>query len=197
MSNQYTDDTRRLLDTFDAHADRVLAYASRHVDAAAAQDVVSEVFLVAWRRIGDVPDEPLPWLLTVARNTIHNRTRSTARQRRLTERLAALESAAGTSPGADETVLERHAMVGALRELSDVEREALLLTAWDGLGAADAARVAGCSPHAFEVRLQRARSRLRRSYDGPGATSPTTTPAQSTPATPAGATASKTQELTL
>jgi RNA polymerase sigma-70 factor (ECF subfamily) len=49
------------------------------------------------------------------------------------------------------------------------------LVAWAGLTAADAARVAGCSTHAFEVRLQRARARLRRELDeerGTGHTTP-------------------------
>ena len=45
---------------------------------------------------------------------------------------------------------------------TEAEREALLLAAWDGLRSADAARVAGCSVRAFEVRLSRARARLNR-----------------------------------
>ena len=31
--------------------------------------MVAETFLVAWRRLDDVPeDDPVPWLLAVARN---------------------------------------------------------------------------------------------------------------------------------
>jgi len=51
----------------------------------------------------------------------------------------------------------------SLAELTDVEREAVLLVAWDGLVPADAARVAGCSRNAFDARLHRARRRLERS----------------------------------
>lgn len=155
-------DADRLRALFDAHAFRVLAYASRHVDSHSAHDVVSEVFLTAWRRLDDVPADPLPWLLVVARNTIHNRTRSAARQHQLAHRLTTLGAAAATAPAAEDTVVERQAMTAALAALTSVEREALLLTAWDGLAAVDAALVAGCSPRAFEVRLHRARSRLRR-----------------------------------
>ncbi len=158
-------DEVRLCAAFDAYAVRVLAYATRHVDAHTAHDVVSEVFLTAWRRVDDLPAEPLPWLLVVARNMIHNRTRSLSRQQRLADRLAALDAAAATSASAEDTVVEREVMTAALAELSSPEREALLLTAWDGLAAADAAAVAGCSRHAFEVRLHRARARLRRSLD--------------------------------
>jgi len=48
------------------YADRVHAYALRRTTPGAADDVVAEVFLVVWRRLGLVPDEPLPWLLGVA-----------------------------------------------------------------------------------------------------------------------------------
>ena len=166
-------DEARLRAAFDAYAVRVLAYATRHVDAHTAHDVVSEVFLTAWRRVDDLPAEPLPWLLVVARNVIHNRTRSVSRQQRLADRVTALDAATTTSPGADDTVIERQVMTAALAQLSSVEREALLLTAWDGLSAADAAAVAGCSRHAFEVRLHRARARLRRSLND--SDQPTTT----------------------
>ncbi len=141
---------------------RVLAYSYRHVGANAAQDVVSEVFLVAWRRIDEVPADALPWLLVVARNTIGNRRRGSARQQRLTDQLVNLERSSTASSGADEIALERRAMLSALADLSPVEREALLLTGWDGLSVAQAAEVAGCSRRAFELRLHRARNRLRR-----------------------------------
>jgi RNA polymerase sigma-70 factor (ECF subfamily) len=44
--------------------------------------------------------------------------------------------------------------------LSDADREALLLTAWEGLDAEHAALAAGCSTGTFTVRLHRARRRL-------------------------------------
>jgi RNA polymerase sigma factor (sigma-70 family) len=147
---------------FEESSSRVFAYASRHVDSGAAQDVVSEVFLVAWRRIDDIPDDALPWLLVVARNTIRNRRRGIARQQRLADELANLQRSSTATPGADEVALERRAMLAALLELSRTEREAVLLTGWDGLTVIQAAQVAGCSRRAFELRLHRARSRLRR-----------------------------------
>lgn len=141
---------------------RVFAYACRHVGAGAAQDVVSDVFVVAWRRIDEVPEDALPWLLVVARNTIGNRRRGIARQHRLTDELANLQRSSTASAGADEVAIERRAMLAALAGLSCVEREAVLLTGWDGLSVAQAAGVAGCTRRAFELRLNRARNRLRR-----------------------------------
>lgn len=155
----------RLRSLFEQHSTRVLAYAVRQIDAAAAQDVVGDVYLLAWRRIDEVPDPALPWLLVAARNTIHNRRRSMARQQRLAAQLGALERSLSPASGTDEIALERRAMLVALQQLSPTEREAVLLTAWDGLAVTDAAVVAGCSRHGFEMRLHRARSQLRRLLD--------------------------------
>jgi DNA-directed RNA polymerase specialized sigma24 family protein len=138
----------RLTELFERYADRVYAYAARHVELAAAQDIASETFLLAWRRIDDVPDDALPWLLVVARNTIANSRRAHARRPAQISLDAAI-SLAG-SAGADEIVLER---------------QHLLLSAWDGLTSKQAAHVLGCSVRAFDVRLHRARNRLHHEID--------------------------------
>lgn len=142
---------------FDELSPRVYAYVRRQCDAATAQDVVSETFLVAWRRHADVPVSPLPWLFVVARNMISNSRRGELRQDRLARTVAHLDHVAAAP---EDAVIERDLMMSALAELTDLEREALLLIAWDGLTNRDAARVAGCSARAFEVRLSRARARL-------------------------------------
>lgn len=157
---------QRFQDAYDACATRVLAYALRHSDRESAHDVVADVFLVAWRRVDDLPDEPLPWLLVVARHTLANRRRSTLRLSQLEQRLA---DVAGTpcAPAAEDVAVDRSALLHALAQLSELEREALLLVAWDGLSATDAASVAGCSRSAFDARLHRARARLERGSAGP------------------------------
>lgn len=63
------------------HHARVYAYAVSRVGRQLADEVVSEVFLVAWRRLADVPAPALPRLLTVAPNTANSQFRGTARQR--------------------------------------------------------------------------------------------------------------------
>ena len=157
-----TADTARLTELFQRHSRRVYAYARRHVEETHCDDIVSETFLVAWRKPGQLPDEPLPWLIGVARNVIANHRRSTHRADRLW--LSAVrEGWTSTSPSADTAIVERESMIAALSECSEAEREALLLTAWDGLTPEQAALVAGCSSRAFTVRLHRARTRLRTS----------------------------------
>src|SRR5918911_48988 len=73
---------------YEEHSGRVLAYALRRAAPDVAADVVAETFLVAWRRFDDVPAEPLPWLLGVARRVLANRRRSERRLERVRERAA-------------------------------------------------------------------------------------------------------------
>lgn len=153
-------DQERLTALFTDYAPRVYAYARRHCDPVAAQDVVSETFLVAWRRRDDLPDNPLPWLLKAARFTIANARRRETRADRLWDSIAQVAHIMPHPSGAEHEVLERDAMLEALGTLSNLEREALFLVAWDGLSAREAAEVADCSVRAFEVRLSRARARL-------------------------------------
>lgn len=48
------------------YAPAVKAYVLRRAQTSAADDLVVEVFLVCWRRMNEVPLEPLPWLLAIA-----------------------------------------------------------------------------------------------------------------------------------
>ncbi|WP_407320747.1 sigma-70 family RNA polymerase sigma factor [Isoptericola halotolerans] len=133
----------------------------RHTDPDAAQDLLSETFLVAWRRLDDVPADALPWLLVVARNLRRNAARSQVRRRLLTAELTSLENAAPSAAGSPESeVAERDLLLRGLVTLTEREREAILLVAWDGLAPSQAAEVAGCTTAAFHVRLHRARRRL-------------------------------------
>lgn len=145
-----------------SHASRILAYASRQVDAHTAQEIVAETFVVAWRRIDEVPDDPLPWLLVVARNTISNHVRSIARRRSLEVQIAQLVRVMPSHESSEATAAERDAVVRGLRGLSEGDREVLLLAGWDGLTAEEGAVVLGCSPATFRARLSRARRRFER-----------------------------------
>ena len=138
---------------FDAHLRAVSGYARRRAPAAEADDVVAETFLVAWRRLDEVPVEAKPWLLGVARRVLANQRRAALRRAALTDRIARHPVA---PPAAD-----RPPVVRALSLLAERDREVLLLTAWDGLSSDEAAAVLGCSRTAMKVRLHRAKRRLR------------------------------------
>jgi RNA polymerase sigma factor (sigma-70 family) len=143
---------------FRAHHDAVYGFVARRVPGEAVQDVVSETFLTAWRRRADIKGDPLPWLLGVARRTAANGRRGDERRSALRSQLQAEHPPEASLPFVPADM----ALMAALRSLSERDREALMLIAWDDLEHRDAARVMGCSVAAFSVRLHRARGRLRR-----------------------------------
>ncbi|MBN6034055.1 RNA polymerase sigma factor [Amycolatopsis sp. 195334CR] len=139
---------------------RVSAYALHRAPPDLAAEAVDEAFLIAWRKRDRLPaGRELPWLLVTTGNVLANHRRRRAHQDALGVELARL-AAGEVAGGAEQVVLERVTVLAALAELSEREREALMLTEWDGLSGRDAARVAGCSVTAFAVRLHRARRRF-------------------------------------
>jgi RNA polymerase sigma-70 factor (ECF subfamily) len=139
----------------------VRRYVRRRWDAQSTDDVVADVFVVAWRRLPEVPDDPLPWLLGVARRVLANRRRGADRERALRERMRSQWLPAPSAAEGDEAT-GRRAVWEAVGALSERDREVLLLVAWEGLAPARAARVLGISANTFAVRLYRAKRRFRR-----------------------------------
>ena len=113
---------KRFAQTFEEHYRAVTAYALRRTTPAEAEDAVAETFLVAWRRLDELPEEAKPWLLGVARRVLANQRRAAGRRRALTERVA------GAQAGEEEPP-RRPAVLQALGRLSDADREVLLLVA--------------------------------------------------------------------
>lgn len=145
----------------------ILAYALRRVeDREDAADVVAETFLVAWRRLAEVPagTEAKLWLYAVARHTIANLHRSERRRTRLGGRLAeSLRTELATHPGPSDGAAE---VLRAMAGLSGDDRELLLLVSWEGLSPSEAAKVLAISSLAARSRLHRARRRLRVLIEG-------------------------------
>lgn len=147
---------------FEHHFRPVLAYALRRVDEPAdAADVAAETFLIAWRRLADVPPEPDArlWLFGAARRVLSNQRRRERRRGALSERLRGEMSGIAETglPADDTTALVRRAM----RSLKDDDREILALVCWEGLDSAQAATVMGIPPATARTRLHRARGRMR------------------------------------
>lgn len=145
----------RLEAIFREHYEAVLAYARRRAPAEVADDVAAETFAIAWRKADQIPQEPLPWLLGVARRVLSTHQRSTRRRSRLRNRLSPTVEPITPFHVADLRLGE------ALRQLSERDQEALLLVAWEGLAPREAAAVLELTQTGFSVRLHRARRRLR------------------------------------
>lgn len=161
---------------FNACYEPVRRYAARRVAPEAVQDVVSETFLAAWRRRGELDGEALPWLLGIARRVCSTQRRGSARREALRVRLLAEPTALGARVG-DAGGHDPHAsaaggcdpqLVHALASLRERDREALMLVAWDGLDHRTAAAVMGCTTGSLTVRLHRARRRLARALAAEG-----------------------------
>jgi RNA polymerase sigma-70 factor, ECF subfamily len=138
---------------------RIFNYAARHVGASDAHDVAAETFTIAWRRWDDITDPPFAWLLGVARHVVSNHVRTLQRGRRLDDRVRMLTAVTGNSaPHVD--FFARLEALRRLAALGEKEREALLLTAWDGLSTEQAATLLGISPAAVRKRISRARAAI-------------------------------------
>lgn len=158
----------------------VLGYALRRAESREdALDAVAETFATAWRRRADMPagpDEVRPWLFGVARRCLANSARSAGRAGRLGSALAAaLPADAVPDPALlHEHRVEHRAVLDALTELPDHDRELVTLVAWEGLTPTQAAAVLDVAPGTARVRLHRARARLRTAL---GTTAPQEDPA--------------------
>lgn len=141
---------------FRRFAPEVHAYLSRRVRED-ADDLLGEVFVVAWARRGDLPKPELrrAWLYGVARRLI------LANSRKATQLLAASRelSRRGDAQPTDQS--ERDVAVRRVVEsLPPADRELIMLTSWEGLTVAEVAFALGIRPGTARVRLHRARKRL-------------------------------------
>lgn len=163
MKEREREQRRRFDALFQAYHPDVVAYCRwRAGSASDAQDVVAEVFLTAWRRLEDLPegDAARVWLYATARRVIANQRRSTRRRSALVERIV------HTTPPADTPSDPEHSLVHeALRRLGPLDREVLLLSAWEGLSPAEIASVVRCSKITARGRLHRARRRFRSAFE--------------------------------
>lgn len=150
---------------FRQHHPEVLRYAQRRTDAETARDIAAETFVVAWRRLADIPnDHARAWLFATARHLLSNALRSSARRERLSSRLRDLSAEGVSAADLAQRVVDVDYLDRLLSALTDVEREALELVEWDGLSPAEAATAVGCTPAALRVRLFRARRRLMQEH---------------------------------
>ncbi|HET6152810.1 MAG TPA: sigma-70 family RNA polymerase sigma factor [Marmoricola sp.] len=137
-------------------APEVHAYLRRRIGAE-SEDLLGEVFVIAWNRRRDLPRPELhrAWLFGVARRLVlvHLRKQRQSNQAAVDlARQGVLASSA--DPERDSVVLR------AMEALPERDRELIRLTIWEGLTTAEAAVAVAMRPGAARVRLHRARRRL-------------------------------------
>jgi RNA polymerase sigma-70 factor (ECF subfamily) len=162
---------------FERHGRAVYNFAFRRTaNWGTAEDVASEVFLVAWRRRADVAfsgdlESVLPWLLGVATNHLRNIRRGEIRAGAAVARL----DAGASQPDFSEEIVGRLGdeaqMAQVLRVLDDLpeqERDVLALCSWSGLDYEEAAVALAVPVGTVRSRLSRARVHLRELLDSNG-----------------------------
>jgi RNA polymerase sigma factor (sigma-70 family) len=159
---------------FDRHAKAVYNHCFRLTgNWTLADDATSATFLAAWRRrqaVALVHDSALPWLLTVATNTVRDERRSLRRRLSLLERIPAPAPAPDHADDVAERLDDEQRMAEVLAATSDLphaEREALALCVWSGVSYSDAAEVLGIAEASVRSRVSRARARLTKWFSKP------------------------------
>ncbi|MFB6610087.1 RNA polymerase sigma factor [Agromyces sp. NPDC056379] len=152
----------RLEQAYVANAADLLSYFGRRVRIRAdAADLLSETFVVAWRRADRLPPDPEQarmWLFGVARRVLANAARGAIRQSGLADRLRThLETLPAAHDDDDDALDVR----SALDAIPEDQSELVRLVLWDGFTVAEAATILGISETTARGRYQRARARLR------------------------------------
>jgi RNA polymerase sigma-70 factor (ECF subfamily) len=127
-----------------------------------AEDLAQEVFL---RALEAPPQNPKPWLFAVALNLARDEGRRDVRQARKLELLKgeALDVAAPAPDEGLEVSEQRAAVRGALAQLTEQDRSALLLKA-EGFSYEEIASALGLAKGAIGTTLARARRRVVEAY---------------------------------
>ena len=153
---------------YEEHRLPVLAYCMRRTRSADAADACAETFLVAWRRLDDIPQPPatLPYLYGIAGRVLSNHLRAMRRQSRLDAKLRNLGVAPPVDPAALVVQSARdQEVVAAVRKLKPKDREIVMLYAWEDVPRDIIAEMLGMTRAAIDQRIHRSYQRLARILD--------------------------------
>jgi RNA polymerase sigma-70 factor (ECF subfamily) len=157
---------------FDRHGSTLLRFLARRVDPAVAEDLLGEVFRIAFERRSAFEqdrDSARPWLYGIAANLVAKHHRSEARRFRAMARVSAARVSAARlldDDPAERAVAAADAgalwprVVDAIGALPEAERQVLLLFAWEELSYDEIAQALGVPVGTVRSRLSRGRARL-------------------------------------
>ena len=159
---------------FERHAKRIYNYCFRRMgNWSAAEDLVSIVFLEAWRRrdVDLAEGMVLPWLYGVATNVCRNASRSQRRYQRALQRLPPPEPTPDFGGDVDARLddeAQMQVVLAHLGRLRKEEQDVLWLCAWSELSYEEAAIALDVPVGTVRSRLSRARAHLRELGYEPG-----------------------------
>ena len=152
---------------FDRHGSTLLRFLARRVNPADAEDLLGEVFRIAFERRSTFErdrDSARPWLYGIAANVVAKHHQSEARRLRAMARVSAGrplddDPAERAVAAADAGALWAR-VIAAFRTLPEAERQVLLLFAWEELSYDEIALALGVPVGTVRSRLSRGRARL-------------------------------------
>lgn len=152
---------------YEENYDAMRDYCLRRLPTDDANDGLAEIFLVAWRRLDDVPagEQARLWLFGVARRVVSTMERSTRRRSRLTAKSMAQADTGAVTIDTGTVVVRRSEdarLLEAIGSLRPSDQELVRLKAWEELSHADIGEVLGISSHAVDMRLNRALKKVGR-----------------------------------
>jgi RNA polymerase sigma-70 factor (ECF subfamily) len=153
---------------YERYATTIYRYVLRRAGPADAEALMAETFRIAFERRETYDTaRPLarPWLYGIATNLVARHRRSEARRRHA---MARLDADGATVADDTERVVDAVAaatqlpnVVDAINRLTDADRDALLLHAWERLSYDDVASALEIPVGTVRSRINRARTRLR------------------------------------
>jgi len=153
-------------DLVDTHGPMVLTMASRLTDEATGHDITQEVFLRAYRALSGYSDDRInalkirPWLATITRNLVRNEYRR--RSRRSTVPLREDDGAVADTVDHRMEVFDSNDRLAALlANLSEPQREAVVLRHIVGFPMREVAMTMACPEGTAKSHVSRGLSRLR------------------------------------
>ncbi|MBW8482000.1 RNA polymerase sigma factor [Actinomadura parmotrematis] len=160
-------DPERFTEIYDRHFAAVHRYVAGRLGPDAAEDVVAETFLAAFRRRASFDaarGAVRPWLFGIATNLVAGHRRTETRRYRALARVGAEPPAPGHEDGVLARVAAADARPGlsrALAALKQRDRDVVLLVALGRLSHAEIAAALGVPAGTVASRLNRARRELR------------------------------------
>jgi RNA polymerase sigma factor (sigma-70 family) len=152
---------------FDRHGSTLLRFLARRVDPAEAEDLLGEVFRIAFERRSAFERDRAsarPWLYGIAANVVAKHHRSEARRFRAMARVPAGrpldEDPADRAVAAADAGARWTRVMDAIGALPEAERQVLLLFAWEELSYEEIALALGVPMGTVRSRLSRGRARL-------------------------------------
>ncbi len=157
---------------YDRHSALIHRYVARRLGDQAADDIVAETFLAAFRqrsRYDLARPDARPWLYGIAANLIGKHRRSEVRMLRMLARTGVdqvLDSHADRSDARVSAAAASRPLAAALAGLTVGERDVLLLVAWADLTYEQVGEALGVPVGTVRSRLSRARKKVSEALGG-------------------------------